>query len=281
MIVHIHIYKNGGTTFNQILKRRFGKDFVAWYPDQDALKPMSEIEMQEFIQAHPHAQAIASHRLRFPCPPLPGIQYQYVTFIRHPLARALSMYAYERAHILPAKPNHRSARPLEEYLQMLEQKGFTKRQCEHLHPSKTFEKAIEVLSQFTVVGLVERYDESLALISHKLGIPLRAMIQPRANVSMRHSAKQMLRAEHYQALTRADAPDMQLWVWANRRLDEELRAMNRRFFFNVGLLRVANQGVYRERIVRGYVRGKCKGLMRRLHHLCSAVLGRALSANQK
>lgn len=268
MIIHIHIYKNGGTTFNQILSRCFGQGHVQWYPRIRRSQGMSEAEMRELIEAHREAQAISSHQLRYPCPAIPGVDYQYVTFLRHPLERALSMYFFEKQKRAPQDSQHRAHRPLEEFLaELRHDQQIARGQCRHLHPSATFEKAVETLEAFTLVGVVERYDESLTLASYRLGLPLAALIQPRANASRLGRLRTEYSPRLYKELINEDDPDMALYRWAQDRLAREIQAMHRRFFFEVALVKTCNQALFREREIRGYVGGKIKGALRKARGL--------------
>ena len=54
-------------------------------------------ELVQFIKQHPEVRAISSHHVRFPTPTDEHIHFAYCCFLRHPLDRLMSLYAFLRA----------------------------------------------------------------------------------------------------------------------------------------------------------------------------------------
>jgi hypothetical protein len=269
MIVHIHIPKNGGSTFNGILQDYLGRErFVEWYPPPPRNIIATPEEEKAFFQEHSNALGIAGHVIRLPLPRVEGVEYQCVTFLRHPAERAVSLYFYERENHARTDPNHRSLQPLESYLrQLAETNAFSIWQCHHLHADATFEAARGLLETFAVVGLVERYDESLVLASHRLGIPLRAMVFPRRNVTRVRPATELLTPEMYRMIVKPGAPDVELYQYARQAFDRQIAAMNRRYYFDMQFVKIGNEALFRKSMIKGYVGGKLKGAMRKSKRL--------------
>ena len=96
MIVHVHIPKNAGSTFNSALRGHFRSGYVDLYCRDKPGYFYSQEELADLIATHRDAQAVASHSIRYPLPDLPGISYEYVTFLRDPIDRAVSLYFYEK-----------------------------------------------------------------------------------------------------------------------------------------------------------------------------------------
>jgi hypothetical protein len=270
MIVHLHIMKNGGSTFNEILERNFGEGLVRWYPDDNSAFKTTAEEMDAFVRAHSDAQAMASHKLRYPLPPLPGVEYRYVTFLRHPVERAVSLYFHERLRYPPGS-GHRSELPIDEYLLQLRRTGwFGNWQCRQLHLSAELEKAKEALASCACVGLVERYDASLVLAAYSLGLPRRTLVQLRMNVSKKGSARDHLPPALYDEYSRLESPDMALYRYGEELFERALRAMNQRFYFDMGLVRLGNGALYAQNRATSLVRGKFQGAGRRAKRVLGA-----------
>lgn len=73
LLLHYHIFKNAGTTFDWILERNFRQDALKF---DDITKPrptLSTEQMLQFLAIHYNAKSISSHQLRFPFPRHVGI----------------------------------------------------------------------------------------------------------------------------------------------------------------------------------------------------------------
>src|SRR5262245_22245463 len=110
--VYIHIPKNAGQTFSRILDHYFKPDLglpVETRPGHI----LSEVEKRDYLRRHPRLRCVTGHAFRYPGPALPGVQYHYLTFLRDPVERMVSLYAYEQ-QITPA--SHCSHGPIESWI---------------------------------------------------------------------------------------------------------------------------------------------------------------------
>ena len=107
--IHIHVPKNGGSTFNAILARHFGAQNMSNYKFSPG-QIFSEDEKRNCLAAYPDCACINGHVFRFPGPVLPDTEYRYLTFLRQPIARLMSLYAYERKTSDPSHCSHRFKR---------------------------------------------------------------------------------------------------------------------------------------------------------------------------
>jgi len=91
-ILHCHVFKNAGTTFDAILKREFGNQFIDHRDDGFFRCPAGTANLKALI-AKNNFKALSSHHL-----PMPFAAFDTVTvfFVRHPLLRAKSVYQFER-----------------------------------------------------------------------------------------------------------------------------------------------------------------------------------------
>jgi hypothetical protein len=172
VVVHYHVFKNGGTTFETILEREFGEGFATLHgPDADATLRGSDLA--EFLHAYPNVGAVSSHHLRYPKPDIPHVVLFDCCFVRHPLARLHSYYTY----LSQTEALRESAREFLENLmdaaphqvsdvqvhQLANAGRFTRPAGEH-----DLEKAMEIVRQMAIPGLVEIYDESLVAAEYFL-----------------------------------------------------------------------------------------------------------------
>ena len=165
VVVHYHIFKNGGTTIETILEREFGDGFATLHgPDADAT--LTGSDLAEFLQAYPNIAAVSSHHLRYPKPNIPHVVLFDCCFVRHPLARLHSYYTYlSRTEAL-----RESAREFIERLMDAAPHQVSDVQVHQLANGGAFtrpargtdlDKATQIVRHMAIPGLVSMFDESL------------------------------------------------------------------------------------------------------------------------
>lgn len=279
MLVHIHIPKNGGQSFNHILQTWFGPALLKVYDEIPGIFYSSE-RIREILVAHPTARALATHNMRYPLPPMPGIEYQYVTFLRDPIDRAISMYYYEKKTTTARGLSHYSQRPIAEWLERrLEEEpgprnGVTNWQTFHLHASGNLDLAKQTLEQMLLPGVVEAYDASLVLLAHKLHLPLRALVHLRQNVTRHQRRRQDLDTAVLQRLRRLNEADIELHRFGLNLLHKELERMGRFYSFPARLLSLTNSVLYVQHRLRWSAHHRTRKLLSRLTHSSSGSAAR-------
>ena len=184
-LVFLHIQKTGGITLQRILRQKFGPSLPARtfkvltgkgspLSLEDALR---EKRMRDrYFAGH---SCFGVHRLL----PKPT---QYITLLREPVSRIISLYDFSRTNPGAFYHNIANGISLEEFalntkLRELDngQTRFIAGDPEHLfinqtpfrqcdtHLLETAEKNIEV--HFSLVGLTEQFDASMLLLSHTMG----------------------------------------------------------------------------------------------------------------
>ena len=108
VIVHYHIFKNAGSTFDSMLEATFGARWANFDKPQAAAY-ITPSEMAEFIVSHPDLAAVSSHHAVLPLPEIPGVTLLPALFLRHPLDRARSVYDFERRQGIEAGPVSKGA----------------------------------------------------------------------------------------------------------------------------------------------------------------------------
>ena len=180
VIVHYHIFKNGGSTIEAILEREFGHRFATLH-DTTASATLNSRHVASFLRRHPQISAISSHHLRYPKPAIRHTIVFDCCFLRHPLERLDSIYHYLRT-IAPLDAVSHRARQMtaREFLchlanespHMVSDVQVTQLACagaftRPAHP-EDLERASAILSDMAIPGVVEMFDESLVAAEYFL-----------------------------------------------------------------------------------------------------------------
>jgi hypothetical protein len=95
VVLHYHLFKNAGTSLDQILKQNFAD---AWVTEEfDTNKQSNTPDIENWITQKPSACAFSSHTMKGPLPRIEGVQIIPVVLLRDPVARIRSAYQFERA----------------------------------------------------------------------------------------------------------------------------------------------------------------------------------------
>lgn len=173
VLVHHHIFKNAGSTIDFALRRSFGEAFVTAHGLHDDARLFAD-DIVALAQAEPTVKAISSHHVRHPKPQARGIEFFDLCLVRHPLARARSLYSYGRqvgndswlgalalqhdergfiAHLVEHAP-HTFA---DAQTRLLVQGGLFDRPL----GARDLDKAQALIADMSVPGVVEHLDEAL------------------------------------------------------------------------------------------------------------------------
>lgn len=179
ILLHCHIFKNGGSTIDSALTKNFGERALVFENSsgQQFLRTNSIIE---FIKNSGQREiaSISSHGMGLPSPRYNSIQFIPLIMIREPLDRLGSMYSFYRRHKNSISHECLLAKreTLKSFVDTLCQSGldtsFSNLQCQFFlanyfppkHPSNsTWPTIVENLNSTPCVGLLEMFDESMVL----------------------------------------------------------------------------------------------------------------------
>jgi hypothetical protein len=180
LILHYHIFKNGGSTVASILEREF-RDGFATVHGPDDVSVLDPASLTDYVSSNAAVQAISSHHLRYPKLVMPNTVIFDCCFLRNPLDRLQSVYSYFQ-RIDSADPLCRLAR--QEHarsffkklidgaphlvsnvqVMMLAQGGAFTRPAD----SPDVAAASDVVGKMAIPGLVEKFDESLVAAEYFL-----------------------------------------------------------------------------------------------------------------
>ena len=157
IIAFYHVYKCGGSTFNQILESNFPRAVLYaesrdhGLSDEVLDRPRKRLEKQpleNYLNSNNQFRALSSH---LASPDIASLALQAVTIIRHPLSRMMSAYSFDK--VLQNIPADAS---FDEYASN-NINTMTKR----LYAGQR-----EMQSMFC--GVLEMFDESMILLEHMM-----------------------------------------------------------------------------------------------------------------
>jgi hypothetical protein len=197
LLIHYHIFKNAGTSFEWALEQAFGPDFQQFdSPSCDGF--VSNQDLTRVARERPSVKAIATHQAAPPPPSIRGRNVIASILIRDPIARIRSIYAFERLQggdtLGPVKARELDFRGYVEWRLKTTPRMFCNFQLHfcrrysdrHLSPLDASElrKAIASLDAMDIVGTVERYDEWLALAQAVLSRHFGPVILPSTRINV-------------------------------------------------------------------------------------------------
>jgi hypothetical protein len=95
VLLHYHIFKNSGTTFERVLNDNYGEQHISF----DGPFPFSHINQDQLsmiVERHPAAVACSSHQIHLPVPSSMAFRAIPVVFIRNPMLRIRSVYFFSQ-----------------------------------------------------------------------------------------------------------------------------------------------------------------------------------------
>lgn len=178
VIVHCHIFKNAGSSFDWSLHRQFQNNFIDHRDDQAMINQSDYLK--NFLLRKQNISALSSHHIRLPLPSIEGCRLMAATFLRHPIDRVASVYRFERKQRADT-PGAINAKKLafRDYIlwRMRPDVGGTIRNHQTRYCSGNlgsrlteghFAKAVEHIEKNLLLGIVERYDESMVIFEEIL-----------------------------------------------------------------------------------------------------------------
>ena len=228
LLIFLHNLKTGGTTLRTIVQRQYPVDAVhtvGGRPEEfGGPKHVGQIELDKTRVVQGHIP-FGLHEA------LPG-QSSYITMLRDPVERMISLY-YFTLHS-PERAIHRESgdhlASLEEFVSsgaLLETDNGQTRRLSGLRPSfgqcsaEMLERAKEnVRAYFSVVGLSERFDESLLLMKRLFGWT--SIFYLREKATRRRPNKADLPDRVIRTVLEYNQLDRQLYRFAGELLDQAL-----------------------------------------------------------
>jgi hypothetical protein len=177
VILHYHLFKNAGTSVDELLRQNFGSNWAA--QEFGGTRRDNAAAVADFIRNNPRLCAISSHTALLPVPSIAGVNIFPIIFIRHPIDRLRSVYDFERRqNVNTAGARLAKTHDFAGYLRELlrnprhrQIRNFQTFRLSHNEPARRtseLECALATILAFPFVGLVERFDGSLRELEARL-----------------------------------------------------------------------------------------------------------------
>ena len=249
-IVHVHIFKNAGSSLDGALERNFQDAFVDHR--EDHLIRTNEEFLKEYLQKHENIQAFSSHSVYFKPRSFDNVNLHPIYMLRHPIERMKSVFSFEKKQPAGDSLGAKMAKQFnfEEYVswRMQDDVPPTIRNLQTVflaganhhanHLDKKFQLALETLDESPLIGVVDRYDESMVVFEEYLRpfFPDIDLSYVRKNVtdtntelSVEEKANKILMqfdAKMQEKIKEKNKYDLELYERANILLDENIEKID-------------------------------------------------------
>jgi hypothetical protein len=100
IILHYHLFKNAGTSLDAAFKENFSEEKGEWVTKEFPAQPaLNREQVKQWIIDNPQAKCFSSHTALLPTPKIDGVIVLPVIFLRHPIDRIASAYAFEKKQV--------------------------------------------------------------------------------------------------------------------------------------------------------------------------------------
>ncbi len=241
ILLHFHIFKNGGSTLDAALKKNLGgswREIEGADPDG----PLNWHMAIRLLKTEPKIKAVSSHTARFPPPSSPGFEFVPLFLIRHPIDRICSIYLHERRSSphLPSQTAYVAQNAkLADYIRLAlpnfpsvacdAQTSWLARACIYETPPNAADlaKAKSIIAKTLVPGVVERMDQYLMLLERELAdhLPNLDLACPDENRNLERrpsllarlrEIRSMLPSQLWKELRERNRLDLEIWRFTHR-----------------------------------------------------------------
>lgn len=227
VIIFLHIPKTGGTTLNSIIDTNYNDycdnkgifDYGWQIPLPKYLSKVGDKKKLELLRGH---LFFGAHKH------LPQKKYTYITILRNPIERVISEYYFikrwstDRPLLLSIKK-----KSLYEFVTNEDFNGLTfNRQTLMLAGNYNLKAAKSNLEKhFSVVGITERFNETLNIIEKKLGWEIDKY--EKKNVTKNRPTVEEISNEILDTIRKKNQKDIELHKFANKLLDKQLKKLSK------------------------------------------------------
>lgn len=228
-LIFVHLMKTGGTTLSQLIREHYSDDRIFHYvPKKDGqtlhdLEQMSPSQREKLKFVHGHAKFGFHKHLKQPA--------RYITMLREPVSRIISLYYF--IHQNPAREMlpEKHCPTLSSYLDT-RLKALDNRQTRAIAGPKAarvpfgkvtpemLERAKKNLETFLMVGVTERFDESVIVLKHALD--LKNILYTRVNANSNKPKREQIDAADIERIKEYNAFDLELYAYVNQLLDQKI-----------------------------------------------------------
>ena len=231
MLIFLHILKTGGSTLQSILQKQYSK----WILINENEKVLNKQTINELLIENNmedvncmfghYPYGIHKHFFR---------SYQYITFLREPVERVISLYYYIKNTKGHSMYNSMQKVSLDEFVSREEYKhlvcnhqtGYLSGECSLITGyinNPNLPLAIQnIENDFTVVGIMEMYEESLYLMKQNLKWSEQVFNYSKQNINKNKPLKEQIPLEIIRKIEELIILDRKLYTYSKERLIEAI-----------------------------------------------------------
>lgn len=248
--LHFHIFKNGGTTVEWILKKNFSNDAIFIDTDnREGILPNRVL--LNYLKKNSQVKAFSSHQIRFPLPKVSDFHFIPILFIRHPIDRIFSIYHFNKRRTDSNAPGVLKAKALDvnDYikwnLKITKHRPMKNFQVLFLSDKKInspvyksdFNLAVDRMKSCDVIGVVDRFDESLVIAEEFIRkyftdidfSYVKQEITPNRNEDLiirLENEKSKVESDVMDQITKRNNWDLELFSATNKELERRIKETN-------------------------------------------------------
>lgn len=230
-VIFLHIHKTGGRTLEKIIEKQYkssetlSTDNLKWREAKEDLRQLDSSYLEQIKLLKGHMYFGLHEELSQP--------FTYITMLRNPIERVLSLYFFIRDE--PKNPQHKTLiennMNLEKFLESGIAKTAENGQTRVLSGIQAEDKpcsqemldlAKENLSKyFTVVGLTERFDDTLILLKQAFGY--RIPVYKTINKNKKRLPRRAISDQEIQKIRDLNRFDIELYEYAEKLFQEKAK----------------------------------------------------------
>jgi carbon monoxide dehydrogenase subunit G len=240
LLVFVHIRKTAGKTLRQILYRQYTRGRTRLVRNYFVAPEISRSVMEELAAAPPpELRVVHGHVLFWQDVEWPE-ETQFLTLLRDPVERTISHYYWLRSR------SSRFKKSLEEAVRdgSIHDNLQTRVLAAEMPPfgettDEMLESALKSLKRLDLVGLTDRFDETLVLATRVLG--WKPMLYRRENVTPDRKPREEISSKAIDLIKRHNELDIELYRSASKRFEREVESYGDELEIDVAALKRANQ----------------------------------------
>lgn len=240
LVVFVHIRKTAGKSLRQLLYRQYTRRRTLLVKNYFTQAERSETFVRDLAASPPaHLRVAHGHMLFWPDYSWPE-GTEFFTMLRDPVERTISHYYWLRARndkLQKSLGDAVSDGSIGDNLQTRVLSAMMPPFGEL--PREALDLASERLERFSVVGLTERFDESVVLLTRTLG--WRRMVYTRENATPNRKSRDEISEEELELIRRHNALDLELYAAARRHFKKQVQAQDEAFAIEVEALKRASK----------------------------------------
>ena len=235
-LLFLHIMKTAGTTLFKVIQQQYPRELTFHYVPLKEGKRLEDLEQWSPEQRdrlqffHGHDSYGAHEWVNKPS--------RYITMLRQPVKRVVSLYYFVHHNPNRDIPVEQQCPTLRSYLDAglrAVNNGQTRAIAGKAASDFAFGEctpelldiAKQNLSQFLAVGTTERFDESLLVLKHVLG--LNNVLYSRTNENVRKPKMEDMNPDDIATIKTLNQLDEELYAYANQLLDEKISQIGAAF----------------------------------------------------